>query len=146
MATKEQIQRIFQKMQECHPAELFRCMDDTKAGLGAVLRILYTAKEPVTAGMISEKMGISTARVAVLLKKLEAKGLIIKEHAARDARVTRVRLTEHGAEMILEWWDKICERMGNIIDRIGEERLLEYIEIGNEIRQIMSAPPESFDR
>lgn len=53
---------------------------------------------------------------------------------------------EHGAEMILEWWDKICERMGNIIDRIGEERLLEYIEIGNEIRQIMSAPPESFDR
>lgn len=40
----------FQKMQECHPAELFRCMDDTKAGLGAVLRILYTAKEPVTAG------------------------------------------------------------------------------------------------
>ena len=42
MATKEQIQRIFQKMQECHPAELFRCMDDTKAGLGAVLRILYT--------------------------------------------------------------------------------------------------------
>lgn len=142
MATKEQIRRILLKMEKSHPAEFFRCMDDTKVGLGAVLRILYQKKEPVTAGEISEQMGISTARVAVLLKKLEAKGLIVKGHDPRDARVTKVSLTEYGMKMILKWWDRICEQMGEVIDRIGEERLLEYIEIGEEIRKIMVPPLE----
>ena len=138
MATQEQIHRIFQKMRESHPREFFHRMDETQAGIGAVLRLLYIEKKPVTAGKISDTLGISTARVAVLLRKMESKGLIIKEKNPLDARVTIVSLTDMGTEMIKEAWKEIQEQMGKIIDTVGEERLLEYIEINNEIRQIVS--------
>lgn len=138
MATQEQIRRIFQKMRESHPKEFFHHMDETQAGIGAVLRLLYVENKPVTAGKISDTLGISTARVAVLLRKMEAKGLIIKEKNPLDARVTIVRLTDMGTEMIKDAWEEIQKQMGEIIDTVGEERLLEYIEINNEIRKIVS--------
>ena len=138
MATQEQIRRIFQKMRESHPKEFFHHMDETQAGIGAVLRLLYVENKPVTAGKISDTLGISTARVAVLLRKMESKGLIIKEKNPLDARVTIVRLTDMGTEMIKDAWEEIQKQMGEIIDTVGEERLLEYIEINNEIRKIVS--------
>lgn len=65
MATQEQIRRIFQKMRESHSKEFFHHMDETQAGIGAELRLLYIEKKPVTAGKISDTLGISTARAAV---------------------------------------------------------------------------------
>ena len=144
MATQEQIRRIFQKMSESHPKEFFHHMDETQAGIGAVLRLLYMEEKPVTAGKISDTLGISTARVAVLLRKMESKGLIIKEKNPLDARVTIVSLTDMGTEMIKDAWKEIQEQMGKIIDTVGEERLLEYIEISNEIRQVVSPPKIAF--
>ena len=70
MATPEQIASILSQLVALHPADCFKPIDAANAGLGAVLRLLYLADQPVTAGTISEKLHVSTARVAVLLKKL----------------------------------------------------------------------------
>ena len=78
MATDKQILNMLKQMTSAHPAELFKHMDDTRAGIGAVLKLLYTADAPITAGMISERLNVSTARVAVVLKKMDAKGLFTK--------------------------------------------------------------------
>ncbi len=144
MATDTQISNMLKKMMSAHPAEFYKHMDDTRAGIGAVLRLLYTENTPVTAGMISDRLDISTARVAVLLKKMEAKGLVTKEKDTVDARVTIVKLTDFGRETIKNMWKAVREQMGKVIDEIGEERLLEYIEISREIRQIVSPPAEPF--
>ena len=117
----------------------------TRAGLGGVMRLLYMEKEPITAGAISEKLGISTARVAVLLKKLEAKGTISRLRDPADARKTLVQLTDSGMEWIQETWKKIRDQMGKMIDTIGEERLMEFIEVGIEIRKIMKELPEDVE-
>ena len=144
MATQEQIQRIFRKMRESHPREFFHHMDETHAGIGAVLRLLYIEKKPVTAGKISDTLEISTARVAVLLRKMQSKGLIVKEKNPLDARVTIVSLTDTGKKLIEDAWGEVQEQMGKIIDTVGEDRLLEYIEISNEIRQIVTPPKITF--
>ena len=70
MATPEQVASILSQLVALHPADCFKPIDAANAGLGAVLRLLYLADQPVTAGTISEKLHVSTARVAVLLKKL----------------------------------------------------------------------------
>lgn len=145
MATDEQIRRVFQGIGKMHPEQMCKHMDETQAGLGGVMRLLYKEKEPITAGTISEKLGISTARVAVLLKKLEAKGKIRKQRDSTDARKTLVQLTDLGIEWIHETWKKIYDQMGNMIDTIGEERLMEFIEVGIEIRKIMQELPEDFE-
>ncbi|HCS14435.1 MAG TPA: hypothetical protein DIV56_01765 [Lachnospiraceae bacterium] len=140
MATDQQISNLLQQMAAAHPGEFYKHMGDTRAGIGAVLKLLYTADTSITAGMISERLDISTARVAVLLKKMVAKGLITKEKDPIDARVTIVKLTEYGRETIEHMWADVKAQMGKVIDEIGEDRLLEYIEINKEIRRIVTPP------
>lgn len=144
MATDKQISNMFKQMMAVHPADFYKHMDGTRAGIGAVLRLLYTENTPFTAGMISDRLGISTARVAVLLRKMEAKGLITKTKDTIDARVTIVKLTDNGREIIRSMWEDIRTQMGKLIDEIGEEKLLEYIEISKEIRSIVSPPVTHF--
>lgn len=134
MATKEQIESVLVKMEKAHPVDFFKQIDDTNAGIGAVLRLLYAMDEDITAGKISDALNISTARVAVLLKKMVAKGLITKEPCSTDGRVTVVRLTEHGKKIISEMQADLYAQMSHIIDTVGEERILEFIAISEEIR------------
>lgn len=144
MATDQQISNLLQQMTAAHAGEFYRHIDDTRVGIGAVLRLLYTADTSITAGMISDRLDISTARVAVLLKKMVAKGLITKEKDPLDARVTIVKLTEFGRETIERMWAEVKVQMGKVIDEIGEDRLLEYIEISKEIWRIVTPPAHHF--
>ena len=137
MASDEQIKWMLHKMAESHPIEAFKYMDEVKAGIGAVLRLLYEADKPLSAGTISSKLGISTARVAVLLKKMTQKGMITKQQSPNDARVTMVELTVAGRANIERMKNELFAQMGLIIDKVGEERLKEYFEIGEEIRNII---------
>ncbi len=140
MASEEQIRMMLTKMAQAHPIELFKCMNEVKAGIGAVLRLLYETGEPMSAGAISKKIGISTARVAVLLKKMEQKGMIKKEQSSEDARVTMVQLTEFGRTNIEKMKQELFLQMGQIIDHVGEERLMEYFEVSEEIRNTIKMP------
>jgi len=144
MATDKQISNMLKQMMAAHPVEFYKHMDDTRAGIGAVLRLLYMTDAPITAGTISDRLDISTARVAVLLKKMDVKGFITKEKDPIDARVTIVNLTDFGRKTIESMWEEVKSQMGKVIDEIGEERLLEYIEISKEIRRIVSPPTDHF--
>lgn len=144
MATKAQIETLLKKLEEAHPKNFFKCVDDTQAGIGAVLRLLHESNETVYAGTISDALHISTARVAVLLKKMAAKGLVTKKHSNMDARVTIVDLTELGETTIVAMRDDMYQQIGHIIDTVGEARLNEFIAISHEIREALRPPKFNF--
>ena len=144
MATKEQIESVLEKLEKSHPVDFFKKVNEIQMGIGAVLRLLYESNEVVTAGKISDVLNISTARVAVLLKKMVVKGLITKEQSITDARVTVVKLTEVGEETVFKMRDEMFEQMGRVIDAIGEERILEFLAISSEIRTIAKEPEFKF--
>ena len=138
MATRMQIERMLEKLKHAHPDDFFKHVDETQAGIGAVLRLLYISNDTVTAGKISDELMVSTARVAVLIKKMVSKGLITKEQGVKDARVTIVRLTDFGTQVFEEIWDDIYQKIGIIIDTVGEDRLMEFISIAEEIQSTVS--------
>ena len=140
MATKEQVEAMLEKMKAKRPYHFFQRLDETQAGTGAVLFLLYDANGTVSAGQISDSLKISTARVAALLKKMETKGLITREHGILDARVTIVKLTDLGSQMIQNMQAAMYQQMERILDKIGEERLLEFFEIAREIHSIATPP------
>lgn len=140
MATKEQIETIMVLLEDSHPAEFLKKMDASSAGIGAVLRLLYEAEHAVTAGQISQFMGVSTARVAVLLKKMVARGYIIKESGATDARTTVVTLSDFGRETAQKMRNDMYHQVGTVIDQLGMERLIEFTTISKEISSIVSGP------
>ncbi len=140
MATIAQIERMLAELERIHPVAFFRRMDETQAGIGAVLRLLHTSEEEITAGKISEVLNISTARVAVLIRKMAAKGLITKARSSVDARVTMVGLTELGVRTVEGMRREMYQQMGLVIDAVGEERLREFLKIAAEIRAAVNPP------
>lgn len=64
MATQAEIELLLNQLKKAPPSGGFKNIDKSTAGIHAVLQYLYEAQGVVTAGNISEKMGISTARVA----------------------------------------------------------------------------------
>ncbi len=141
MATTEQIELMLHKLEQTHPASFFKRTDEVQAGIGAVLKLLAESPQPVTAGRISDALNISTARVAVLIRKMVGKGLVTKEHDILDARITIVKLTDFGEQTILKMKEEIYGIMGKVIDEVGIERLTEFLEIAGEIRKVTD-PPE----
>lgn len=137
MATSEQIRMTVEALQATHPRELFRAVDMQQAGIGAVLHLVYESKDPVTAGNIADFMGVSTARVAVLLKKMAQQELIVKETAEYDGRVTVVRLTDKGHQRVEKMRAHLHASIGSVIDKIGMERLNDFIAISREIRDTL---------
>lgn len=145
MATKEDIEKIAHLLDEVRPTGFFQKIDETTMGIGAVLRLLYESNGAVTAGAISQFMNVSTARVAVLLKKMVAKGLIKKEQGREDARTIVVSLTEVGQKTISKMREDVYRDIGTLIDTIGMERLIEYTRISKEICSVMKGPPADID-
>lgn len=144
MATQEQVAFVWRFLQESDPAAMLKSFTEGNAGIGAVLRILYESPGDMTAGNISELMHVSTARVAVLLKNMEAKGLIVKDCDAKDARVTIVRLSETGKEKIQQMQDEAYAKIELVIDQVGMERIKEFIAIFGEIRSVVQPPDIQF--
>lgn len=144
MATTEQIELMFQKLDKTQPATFFKYADEVQVGIGAVLKLLIESSQPLTAGEISENLNISTARVAVLLKKMVGKGLVTKEHGLLDARITIVKLTDLGEETIKKMKEEMYHVMGQVIDVVGLDRLLDFFEIADEIRNVTDSPEFRF--
>lgn len=142
MATAEQIKLLMELLREAGPADYFKTLDPRQMGMEAILHMLLESGETVTAGSISEEMNVSTARVAVLLRKMAEKGLVTKETDAVDARVTVVRLTEAGRKTAEEKRSMAFRQMGAVIDRVGMDRMLEFAAVLKEIKAVMKCPKE----
>ena len=137
MASTEQIEILLEQLEKAPPSEHFRHIDRNAAGIHAILKYLSDSQEAVAAGKISEHMKVSTARVAVLLKNMEAKGLIEREKDPDDGRSVLVKLSEHGMQTAIAAREEMYRSIGEMIDKVGMERMLEFAAISNEIHSIM---------
>lgn len=140
MVSREQIELLRKQLWEAVPMEFCKQIDQKQVGMEAILQLLLEADQTVTAGMLSEAMNVSTARMAVLLRKMSEKGLIVKETHALDGRVTVVRLTEHGEAIAGKKREEALRQIGAVIDKVGMERMQEFIRISKEIKEVIRCP------
>lgn len=136
MASPEQINYVFNKLILSQPVELLQLINGANAGIGCVLKILNESDHPITAGEISKKMNVSTARVAVLLRKMLNKNYILKESDILDARVTIVKLTDFGKQTANAMQTEMQEHLSIVIDTMGMDKINQFISLSNEIKNI----------
>lgn len=142
MASPEEIEETVTLLEECGFVGLVRMMNETSTGIAAVLRFLRMADGAVTAGQISAYMNVSTARVAVLLRKMEAKGLIVRRPGPADARTTVVTLSAQGRRKADEIRMAVYRRVGELIDRLGAVRMVQFAQTAQEIQSALLPPPD----
>lgn len=65
-------------------------------GESGVLLYLYHVNRPMFPGELTEKLGLTTGRIANILKVLESSGLVVRTPDALDKRRVQVALTPAG--------------------------------------------------
>lgn len=137
MATREEIAYVQEQFEGNGPIKFLNTVTETQVGMGAILKLLSKESHPLTAGQISSSLNISTARVAVLIKKLEAKHLIEIHPGDHDSRVKMVTLSDEGRNTVQKVRSDIQKKVGMLIDEIGFEALKSFIETFKKIKLIM---------
>ncbi|MBP5186733.1 MAG: winged helix-turn-helix transcriptional regulator [Clostridiales bacterium] len=137
MASDKEVIALLQEFSSIHPLEFLQKLDVQSMGISNVLCFLMCADHEVTAGEISDYMNVSTARVAVLLKKMSDKGLIEKHADPSDARRVMVAITDSGKELFEKQQREILLYSGAVVDHFGVDKIKEFIESCRQIRQII---------
>ena len=76
---------------------------------------------------LAEHLEISTAAVAVSIKKLEAGGYIEKKSAEKDSRFNEIKITERGREIVSATEKRIRELDMSMLEGIDGEMLENFI-------------------
>ena len=84
-------------------------------------------------------MGVSSARIAALLKHLEQKGWIRRCADELDERRVNVSLTEAGRELISERRKEAIGRVAAALRSLGEEDAHEYVRLQQKMLDALSA-------
>ena len=147
MATQEQIKYVVDCLGEFCSHNLFDNLKDGKIGIDGAIKLLYESDVPLSAGEMSKKIGVSTARMAVLIKKMVEKGIAVKLVDKKDLRVTLVTLSQEGKKMAREMRESFLRRISVVIDKLGIEKIEKYLELTREIGSVFfeNLSQSSFD-
>lgn len=86
---------------------------------------------------IEEMMGVSSARVAKIIKGLEEKKLVIRKPDSKDKRKTIVNLTDRGKRCENLRKDKINFALSTMLELLGEEDGADFVRIVEKIEKSM---------
>ena len=87
---------------------------------------------------LSEDFMISSARMAVILKQLEAKGSIARTNDPQDSRQTIIQITAAGREFFEACNARIVDFIARIFEKIGEKDARELIRINQEMMRVIA--------
>jgi len=118
-------QEVILEFTHLSPRENWRRTNEYSHGEAKMLRFLHQVRDGFTAGELSERMGVSTARIAMILNSLEKKDLIHRAGDAQDRRKVVVLLTERGRILGREKHEKLLRYTSKFLQRLGEQDALE---------------------
>ena len=98
-----------------------------------VLNYLLTHEKIIHPKELSEKMSVSTARIASLLNHMEEKNLVMRSADPDDNRQVVVVLTEEGRDQIHQIRAGVISRVAAMLESLGPEDAKEYIRIQEKI-------------
>ena len=136
MAEQKDIDYVIARFFSKKPGELSKKFSEDNAGINFVLRLLEDAGTPLTAGEISKRSCVSTARVAVLIKKMQDKGLVRREEDEHDRRKARISITEKGSSEVRRSKELFIKMVERLIDEIGIEEINNFFMTSEKIGRI----------
>lgn len=104
-------------------------IDETMHGEAFVIKYISKRGGAVLPSEISNKMHITSARVAAALNSLENKGQITRTMDPSDRRKILVDLTQSGKELAEKYEQMALDRAKHILELLGEQDAMEFVRI-----------------
>lgn len=106
----------------------------------AVMRLLHSgAKQKMTAGELSSRLGMTTSRVAAVLGSLEKKGLLERENDEVDRRRVLVSLTQAGDALCEKRRQHFMKKISMLLSMLGDDAP-EFVRLLGRVFEITSSP------
>lgn len=122
----KELMESLQKMRNKAPQRNF---SNVMGGELFILKYLNDERIQVLPGDISNKMNISSARVAAALNSLEKKEFVTRQIDPNDRRKILVAITDKGKEFSLSIEKNILNEVQETLENIGEEDANELVRI-----------------
>lgn len=137
MSTASDAQELIKELCSCIPRDFFSRIEETQKGIGFILIYLNKAEHEVFAGDLARELGVSTARIAALLKKMEKNDLIVRYDSAQDARKTVVEITEEGKSCLSKLKEYVLRKAELMLEKIGKKDMEEFLRIYHKINKVL---------
>ena len=128
---------LFNQLKPTNARSLTEVLNNFSRGEVGVLSYLVFDKCEASAGELSEKLNVSTARIASILNSLESKNFITRKADDLDKRKTLVVITEKGRKLAVSTKKEIIDLLLKVIDEVGYDEIKEYIRILKKIRNVI---------
>lgn len=116
-----------------HHLPAIRGLDEMSGGEYFVLHFLLRHGGTAGPSELSRSLYASSARIAALLKHLEAKGWIVRTPDAADVRRVDVVLTEAGAACIRERLGAVLDEVSVLLSALSPEEAAEYVRLQRKL-------------
>lgn len=110
-------------------------MQNARRGEHGVIHALACSASPLTPSELATLGHLSSARVANVLRSLEEKGLVTREHSQADRRRVTVSLTEAGRAEDKRHKAEFEELASDFLAQLGEKDTREMLRILRRVNQ-----------
>ena len=137
MNVEEIAEILFQQLKPTSSTSLTEVLNEFNRGEAGVLGYLAFDKDEATAGELSEKLNVTTARIASILNSLENKEYIKRKEDNLDKRKTLVSITTKGKELANITKREIIEKIIIVVEEVGYDEIKDYVRIALKIRDVL---------
>lgn len=134
---------FLKNMGSVRKAKVQKNIHEALQGEGVVLHYIASHGDEVQPGEISQKMNVSTARIATTLNSLEKKGLITRQIDTSNRRQILVRITQKGKDFAETHRKTILGVAANMLELLGEQDAKEYVRITKRLAEILPTCEET---
>lgn len=111
-------------------------------GEDAVLLCLYISDRPLLSGELVTRTGLTSGRIANILKSLEKAGMIVRISDRDDRRMVHVKLTDKGTAFSEKEFRDMVSRQKNILISLGEKDGSEFVRLIKKFLEYIRQNPE----
>ena len=130
---------LLENMQALRKAKPQKHIDESLHGEAFVLHYIANHDDDVLPSEISSEMGVSSARIAAALNRLEGKGLITRQIDLSDRRKILVGITPEGKALAEKQQQAVLGGAAKMLTLLGEHDAKEYVRLTSRVAEIMSA-------
>ena len=96
---------------------------------GILLFLYYYRQTPILSGTLKDLTGLTSGRVANILKQLERKGLITRDRDDEDQRKVMVSLTSEGLDKSAAEFQGLVDINRDLLVYLGDEDARDFIRV-----------------
>jgi len=107
-------------------------MELSRGEIGTLLFLVFE-KDGAFVGEISDRLSLTSGRMATVIKHLERKQYILKKQAKNDRRKMIINVTQKGRDFVEKHGKMVHDRIYNILKFLGEEDAMNYVRINKRL-------------